>query len=232
MGTFVKSDRFRSVSQLVSAKGKQWSNSGPIKSEENTIMRQKCCMMRMKWDKCVVELRRDSGVGFFQDPATWASEEPRHDWYIVIIMTHYHDHDKPRWSWHTSMTHCIAISTPSPWHKTFVTKVSLSTNSRTLYSSFTTSIFYPRLTHSLLALSWRKSTSRSIKILILKYFRIKQKEIPFAYKFYVKIGKSWPFCPGMISWSLTWMGFTRTLHQTASPTAALGRIGRACQGSM
>ena len=116
----------------------------------------------------------------------------------------------------------IAISTPSSWHKsvTFIVLLPSST-------------FYHRLTHSLLALSWRKSTSRSNRILILKYFIIKQKKIPFAsYKFYVKIGKSWPFCTGMISWSLTWMGFTRTLHQTASPTAVLGRIGRACQGLM
>ena len=140
-----------------------------------------------------------------------------------MIMINRDDHDTRQWHIALLFPH-LHLDTKLLWQKSHF--------QRTLYSSFTTSIFYPRLTHSLLALSWRKSTSRSIKILILKYFRIKQKEIPFAYKFYVKIGKSWPFCPGMISWSLTWMGFTRTLHQTASPTAALGRIGRACQGSM
>ena len=99
-----------------------------IENEENTIMRQICGMMRIKWDKCMVELRRDSGVGFFQDPATWASEELRHDWYTVtvVIMTHYYDHDKPRF--HDTRQWHIALQFPNPHLNK---KVSLSKNSFT-----------------------------------------------------------------------------------------------------
>ena len=85
-----------------------------------------------------------------------------------MIMINRDDHDTRQWHIALLFPH-LHLDTKLLWQKSHF--------QRTLYSSFTTSIFYPRLTHSLLALSSRKSTSRrSIQILILKYFRIKHKK--------------------------------------------------------
>ena len=175
-------------------------------------MRQMCGRIAARqWSR----LFSRSGDLSVRGTQAWLTHRDHHDSLLWSRQMDRNDHDDTR------LTHC--------YFHTFI----LTQKSHFQRTLLPPSIFYHRLTHSLLALSWRKSTSRSNRILILKYFIIKQKKIPFAsYKFYVKIGKSWPFCTGMISWSLTWMGFTRTLHQTASPTAALGRIGRACQGLM